>query len=266
MKIVHFNSGLGNQIFQLMFARYMESKGKHVIGYYNKKWLQQHNGLEVNKVIDGKLPPATLISNIIVVFCRFMHRFDQKGVFFSSDYNYNENGVYYSGYWQNKRYFEHLSKPSFRKFNLSERNYKIQQEMRESQSVSIHIRRGDYLSPDVIANMGNICTLEYYKKAIDIVKQKMDSPKFFVFSDDISWARTNFHENNMCFVDWNTGKDSYLDMYLMAQCKAHIIANSSFSFWGAYLSKENFITIYPAKWCNLQESPDIAPLDWISIS
>ena len=76
----------------------------------------------------------------------------------------------------------------------------------------------------------------------------------------------NFHENNICFVDWNNGKDSYLDMYLMAQCKAHIIANSSFSFWGAYLSKENLITIYPAKWYNLQESPDIAPSEWIPIS
>lgn len=266
MKIVHFNSGLGNQIFQLMLVRYFEDKGKCVRGYYNKKWLQQHNGLEVYKVIEGTIPPATIISNIIVAICRLFHRFDKKGVLFSSDNNFNKNSVYYSGYWQDRCYFEHLPKPSFKKFNLSEKNKIIEQKIKMSQSVSIHIRRGDYLSKEIITKMGNICTLNYYTRAITIIKEKIDSPYFFVFSDDINWAKSNFHEKNMHFIDWNTGKDSYLDMYLMAQCKAHIIANSSFSFWGAYLSNENLITIYPAKWYNHQQSPNIAPDNWIPIS
>ena len=266
MKIVHFNSGLGNQIFQYMFFRYMQSLGHTVYGYYNKKWLQQHNGLEVDNVLNGDLPPATILSNLIVSICRFFHRFDKKGRFFVSDNCYNPNGVYYSGYWQDKRFFEFLPKPKFRAFPLNSKNKEISSKMRNCNSVSIHIRRGDYLSPEVVAQMGNICTLEYYQKAIQLIKSKIQQPIFFVFSDDIEWARDNIKEDNIYFIDWNTGKDSFLDMFLMAQCKAHIIANSSFSYWGAYMSEENLLTVLPSRWYNDIPSPDIAMDDWIKIS
>lgn len=265
MKIVHFNSGLGNQIFQLEFARYWENKGEHIFGYYNKKWLQQHNGLEVQNVLEDDIPRATFLSNFIVCVCRLLHRIDKKGRFFSSDSNYNEKGVYYSGYWQDKHFYEKLSKPKFRQFKLSEQNKHIVQLMNSCNSVSIHIRRGDYLSADIVAQMGNICTLDYYRKAIEKVKKAIDAPEFFVFSDDINWAKQNIVETNIHYIDWNYGKNSYLDMFLMAQCKAHIIANSSFSYWGAYLAEENLITVYPAKWYNDRPSPDIAPKTWIPL-
>lgn len=265
MKIVHFNSGLGNQIFQLMFVRYWENKGKCTFGYYNKKWLQQHNGLEVNRVLEGNMPRATILSNFVVGICRSLHRIDKSGRFFSSDINYNEKSVYYSGYWQDKDFYVNLPKPKFRKFELSEQNKSFMQLMHSCNSVSIHIRRGDYLLADTVVKMGNICTLDYYRKAIETVKETIDTPVFFVFSDDIEWAKQNIIEPNIHYIDWNSGKDSYLDMFLMAQCKAHIIANSSFSYWGAYLAEENIITIYPSKWYNDKPSPDIAPKTWIPL-
>lgn len=265
MKIVHFNSGLGNQIFQLMLCRYFAEKGFSVYGYYNKKWLQQHNGLEVDRVLDGDIPPSSLISNVVALFCRLVHRFDKKGRFFVSDEICNLGGVYFSGYWQDKKIYKSLKKPVFRNFCLSENNKKIVKMMDGCNSVSVHIRRGDYLSPEIIARMGNICTLDYYQKAIQLVKTKISQPNFFVFSDDIEWARENFKEDYIHFIDWNKGKDSFFDMYLMAQCKAHIIANSSFSYWGAYLSEENLLTIYPSRWYNDRTSPDIFLDSWLPV-
>lgn len=265
MKIIHFNSGLGNQIFQYMFYLYQKDRTKHIYGYYNPKWLKQHNGLEVDKVLSIDLPKATSISDFIVLICRVLHRIDFKGVLFSSDKNYNPSSIYYSGYWQDIKFYKDLPKPRFRQFELGHKNSRIQEMMHKENSVSVHIRRGDYLSPETVANMGNICTLAYYRKAMEIVQSKIDSPVFFVFSDDMNWAKENLIGDNVHFIDWNTGKKSYLDMYLMAQCKAHIIANSSFSYWGAYLSSENFLTIYPSKWYNLQKSPNIAPEDWVAI-
>jgi len=265
MKIVHFNSGLGNQIFQYMFSLYWRERGESVYGYYNKKWLRQHNGFEVDRVLQGAVPRATFFSDLIAFLCRALHRFDKKGRFFSSDEIFNEHGIYYSGYWQNKTFYQHLPKPSFKRFDLSEENEKIKELMKNCNSVSVHIRRGDYLDPEIAAKMGNICTLEYYKKSIHKIKELINHPVFFVFSDDIAWARQNIVEQEIHFIDWNVGKNSYLDLYLMAQCKAHIIANSSFSYWGAYMSEENLMTIYPSKWCNEGLSPIIAMDEWVAV-
>lgn len=265
MKIIHFNSGLGNQIFQYMFCQYQKYKTNKIYGYYNPKWLRQHNGLEVNNVICGEIPKATWFSNIIALLCRCLHFIDKKGFFFSSDDRYNPSAIYYSGYWQDIQFYKSLPKPKFRDFKLNEKNATAKKLMLQTNSVSIHIRRGDYLEAETAKLMGNICTLDYYKKAILKVKEHIDSPVFFVFSDDIQWAKDNIKENNIHFIDWNKGKDSFFDMYLMSMCKAHIIANSSFSYWGAYMSDVNLITIYPSKWYNGRPSPKIAPEEWVSI-
>lgn len=265
MKIIHFNSGLGNQIFQYMFYQYLKSRTRRLNGYYNPKWLQQHNGLEVDKVLDVKLPKATVFSNTIAFLCRSIHLLDKKGIFFSSDNCYSPSAIYYSGYWQDLRFYRDLPKPKFRNFKLNENNTWAKNLMLKTNSISIHIRRGDYLEEQTAKLMGNICTLEYYQKAIQKVKDCISDPVFFVFSDDSQWARNNIKENNLYFIDWNQGKDSFFDMYLMSICKGHIIANSSFSYWGAYLSDKNILTIYPSKWYNGRPSPPIAPKEWIAL-
>lgn len=265
MKIIHFNSGLGNQIFQYMFCQYQKDRTNKIYGYYNSKWLRQHNGLEVNKVLCGEIPKATWYSNIIALLCRSLHFIDKKGYFFSSDNCYNPSAIYYSGYWQDIQFYRNHPKPKFKDFKLNKKNAKAKNLMLQTNSVSIHIRRGDYLEAETAKLMGNICTLDYYKKAIQKVKEYIETPVFFVFSDDIQWAKNNIKENNIHFIDWNKGKDSFFDMYLMSMCKAHIIANSSFSYWGAYMSDVNLITIYPSKWYNGRPSPKIAPEEWVSI-
>lgn len=262
MKIVHFNSGLGNQIFQYMFCQYLRKNGANVYGYYNKRWLKQHNGLEIHKVFDCCLPPDNLKSRLVSFLCRCLHRFDTAGRFFSSDFNYNPNSIYYSGYWQDRRFFSMIKKPNYRNFVLCKQNAEMRYLMINCNSVSVHIRRGDYLNSKV---MKNLCDTDYYKRAIALIDSQIDNPVYFVFSDDIAWAKEQIQATKVYFIDWNNGSNSYLDMYLMSQCKAHVIANSSFSFWGALLAEKNSLTVYPSLWFNGKKTPDIAPDDWVKI-
>ena len=110
--------------------------------------------------------------------------------------------------------------------------------------------------------------MEYYQKAINIVKKEFHDPFFFIFSDDIEWVKENLKldTNNVLFIDWNKGNDSVYDMFLMSKAKANIIANSTFSFWGAFLNEESKITVCPRKWFNQGfKDPDIIPESWIRI-
>ena len=148
---------------------------------------------------------------------------------------------------------------------MSDRNKEIVELINSCNSVSIHVRRGDYLSQEMVAKMGNICTLDYYKNAIELIKRKISNPVFFVFSDDIEWVKKNLLADNMHLIDWNNGTNSFIDMFLMSECKAHVIANSSFSYWGAYMSKINIVTVYPHIWFNDEPSPNIAFEDWVAL-
>ena len=102
------------------------------------------------------------------------------------------------------------------------------------------------------------------KKAIEIVNSKISNPHFFVFSNDIQWCIDNLPLKEATFVSNNIGANSWLDMYLMSICKMNILANSSFSYWGAMLNKNRNIVIYPGKWYN-DKTPDIFPNNWIAL-
>jgi hypothetical protein len=111
-----------------------------------------------------------------------------------------------------------------------------------------------------------ICSENYYKKAIQYITENVKNPKFFVFSNDIEWSKKLFNDLDVCYITGNDGLDSYMDMILMTFCKHHIIANSTFSWWGAVLSRESEgITIAPEKWLNTSQTHDIWMDDWIKI-
>lgn len=118
--------------------------------------------------------------------------------------------------------------------------------MQERESVSVHLRRGDYLDEKNTAMFGNICTDAYYRKAIEYVKTLCSNPHFYIFSDDIPYVRQQFTGEEYTVVDINHGRDSFFDMWLMSRCRHNICANSTFSFWGARLnSNDNKIMIRP---------------------
>lgn len=267
MKIVTFQSGLGNQVFFYLFYLYLKENcpDEKIYGYYNRKFLKRHNGLELHKVFDIELPKATCWSNTVAWFCRLLNRFGVKRARIS-DRNYSENGILYDGYWQDKKFFlDNVGKLKYKTFRLDETNQQIKTQMQNCNSVCIHIRRGDYLAPEHIKQYGGICTDEYYKKAIDIMQAKFKSPSFFVFSNDIEWVKEKMDIPNPVYVNNNTGENSYLDMYLMSHCKGAILANSSFSYWGAQLNHvAEKVVVYPSKWFN-HKVVDIFPKEWIGI-
>lgn len=267
MKIVKFSSGLGNQVFYYLFYLFLRKKypKESIYGYYLKKDLQNHNGLEVGKVFDIDLPKATFLSNFISFCCHALYKIGVKRYMEPCD-PCKENAILYCAYYQDKKYFlDNVSKIKFREINLDDRNKQILELISKTNSVSLHVRRGDYLKTENIKMYGNITTDAYYKKAIAIVSSQIEAPNFFIFSNDIEWCKQNLGIEKAIFVQNNSGKNSYIDMFLMSKCKANILANSSFSYWGAMFNEnENKLVIYPQIWNNVS-TPDIFPQNWIGL-
>lgn len=143
------------------------------------------------------------------------------------------------------------------------KNKQIIQRMKEELSVSIHIRRGDYLDPVNAAMFGGICTEEYYDAAIRYVLERYPQAHFYLFSDDSSYVREKYQGERYTVVDWNRGEDSFYDMQLMSCCSHNICANSTFSFWGARLNPNpDKIMIRPAKHKNSQPVEPDKLHDW----
>lgn len=257
MQIV-FTDGLGNQMFQYALLLAMRAKGRNPAintGIISRNIV--HNGFELFddfeidrkdlNIIDG----GRLGGGVTIFFTRKMKCFcfkEKTGYYNPSVFNTKKNIV--AGYWQDIRYFENIAedvKQSFRFRNIDDVNKSIAEELRGCESVSIHIRRGDYLSfPDLM-----ICTSNYYDQAIKIFKEKFLNPVFYVFSDDIKWSDSFMRERgiNYKLIDVNRGNDSYKDMFLMTQCRHNVIANSSFSWWGAWLGTyKNKKVVCPKIW------------------
>ncbi len=135
-------------------------------------------------------------------------------------------------------------------------------------SVSIHIRRGDYVTLAGANKWHWVCSIDYYEKAIAYIREKIDNPVFFIFSDDIAWCRENIQLPEWVtayYIDHN-GSAGHEDLRLMYSCDHHIIANSSFSWWWAYLGKNpERIVVAPKKWLQTDtfNPTDLIPPTWI---
>ena len=201
----------------------------------------------------------------------------QKSVFYKEkEFNFNpsifniaERNVYLEGYFQSENYFVKHEKQIRKDFEiispLKEQTQQTIAYIQKVNSVSLHIRRGDYLQHA----MHNTDKSEYYKTAMSIIENKIENPVYFIFSDDIPWAKENFKTNfDTIFIDFNDALTNFEDLKLMLSCQHNIIANSSFSWWGAWLNNyENKIVIAPKLWFNddSMNTIDIIPESWIKI-
>jgi hypothetical protein len=181
------------------------------------------------------------------------------------------DNVYLDGYWQSEKYFVGIRDIIINDFvflkHPSESNQKILNEIQKCNSVSIHIRRGDYISNPKTRRIHFICDDSYYQKALEIIMRQIEKPHFFVFSDDAEWARTHIiPDARVRYITHNIEKQNYEDLRLMMHCQHHIIANSSFSWWGAWLGKkEGQVVIAPGKWFNTKNYKSSArlPSTWL---
>ena len=179
--------------------------------------------------------------------------------------------AFLDGYWQSERYFASIRNQLLMDFTFkspaSGENAALLERMSAVNSVCIHVRRTDYLYPENVAVRG-ICGLAYYDDAIELMRSRVSDPHFFAFSDDPEWTRTNFARvENLVPVNLNHGKCDWEDLRLMSHCNHFIIANSSFSWWGAWLGKHcEKIVVAPARWrADGTEDLELVPDGWIRI-
>jgi len=177
------------------------------------------------------------------------------------------------GYWQSEKYFLDIRQTLLQDFTFKEplegRNSEIAKQIRQTQSVSLHVRRTHYVPSPPQKEIHGTCPPEYIFSAIQYIREKVANPAFFIFSDDIQWCRDNLQlTEETRFIDFNTGRNSFRDMHLMSLCKHNIIANSSFSWWAAWLNgNKDKTVIAPRRWFldKSVNTQDLPPESWIRI-
>lgn len=275
MKIVNILGGLGNQMF--VYAMYLALKEAHpdedvLLCRRSYKGYPLHNGYELDRIFGIEAPEASLIQLAKVAYPYFnyktwqlmRHFFPQRKSMASGttqipfDYKEvtREDDAFYDGYWQNEKNFLPIRDKIIETFAFSdftdEKNLALAQKLKGVRAASCHLRRGDYLTDPIYG----VCNTNYYARAVKELNQTVNPDLYCVFSDDIEWCKENLvdligRDKEVIFVDWNKGRESYRDMQLMSLCHYNIIANSSFSWWGAWLNNhEDKVVLAPEIWMN----------------
>lgn len=258
MIIIHVMGGLGNQLYQYALYLKLESLGKQVKldtkAYYTidedeKEWRKfELDWLEQLPYETCTEKERTLfLDNSMKITSRIRRKlFGRKDRTVKEEKTYmpeifEMDEVYLYGYWMCEKYYEDMipKLQSMIRFkpSINEKNRICIEQMKQENSVSIHVRRSDYLTVADGKRYMGICTDAYYQAAIRYICERVENPVFYIFSDDVDYVREHFTDKNMHIVDWNQGEDSLYDMQLMSCCKHNICANSTFSMWGARLNQ-----------------------------
>lgn len=267
MVIVRIVGGLGNQMFQYAYAKALEQKGYQVsIDISKFKKYKLHGGYQLDKFkID--LKSASSLS-IFLSKIGFRKSIKEKNLLFNKELLEVPKNVYVKGYFQTEKYFTNCRAILTQQFKINQEfsktttsyKHKI---LKESNSCSIHIRRGDFVSNEKANKVHGTCDIDYYKRAIDFLESQYKDIHFFVFSDDISWTKTNLKLKNATYIEHLV--IPHEDLFLMSICRFNITANSSFSWWAAWLNQhKNKVVISPKKWLVDKEN-EVACDNWIKL-
>ena len=295
MIIVNLIGGLGNQMFQYAcgFALGRDTGLNVKVATDMFTEYRRHNGAQLGRVFRASLSVAGLGDmRRLIGRWRVRPRIRKclghgalaplRGRYFivEQEFGYNERlqelagqGAYLQGYWQSERYFVKHADALRREFAFRStptgRNAELAHEIRNGESVSLHVRRGDYANCPKTRAFHGLCEPDYYLRAIEFLRSQVPGFRLFAFSDDPLWvaATLQSYHPEMVVVNHNVGKQSYYDMLLMSMCRHHIIANSSFSWWGAWLNPDpNKTVIAPRNWfAGDQNTADLIPENWIRL-
>lgn len=293
MKIIVASGGLGNMMFQYGLVAALRHQNKKAILFVSAG-NAEHNGYELEKVFPN-VNPYTGINPIMKLYYKWLGllrcikigkrniphpllfwpkrpvRTKEAIIYYPEVMEDKGRGEFLIGQFQSWKYYDGAEQQILKEFQynealLSAPTKQAREKMHGCNSVALHIRRGDYLGVYNIQGLGSICDKAYYERAIEYIKQHVENPYFFIFSDDKEYIKENYNLPNMTIVDFNKGNDSWQDMYLMSQCQHNIIANSTFSWWGAYLNPNpEKIVVAPTRWWAMLEKDDIIPPTWIRV-
>lgn len=283
MMVIEVQGGLGNQMFQYALGYKLALMGKEIrydISSFNEK-RENLRKLDLS-IFHLEFPVATekeLIRyghgnsfigkisrkigiGIERIYIDDIDRGYQQEIFSMDD-------VYLSGYWQSEKYFKDIRSELLKLYRMpvgiNEDSKDLISEIEETVSVSLHIRRGDYLTEQNKKIYGGICTFQYYEHALELVRQKLGNIRVYIFTDAPEWAKKVFREKDYIIVEKDAGRNDAVDLFLMSKCKANIIANSSFSWWAAWLNQnEEKIVVSPKKWFNNHDTLDMICEDWLT--
>ncbi len=192
---------------------------------------------------------------------------------FQPEFQSASGDVYLEGYWQSEKYFAAITGILRDEFSIGRslegRDRTFAEVIAEEDTVSIHVRRGDYVRHPEVFQYHGVCGIEYYRSCMEIISEKVQDPHFVVFTDDPGWARETFPgSGRVTFVDWDSPRQGCVDLELMKKCRHHIIANSSFSWWGAWLcGNSGKVVLAPRRWFSDPsiDTSDLLPNSWVRV-
>lgn len=281
MIITKLQGGLGNQMFQYAFGLAVASKlgtqlkldcSRYQV---DKKRLFDLDKFDISASLatDSEIREFTKLNFIEKLLSKCSKKIINEPVpsKYDAEFLNSKDNSYFEGFWQSERYFKSIEKQIRQEYSLKEPRGQVFNDMADkitkSSSVSIHVRRGDYLLPKH-QNIYNICSLDYYKEAIRIIKEKIGQVEIFVFSDDPEWVKNNFTQLFPFTLVSNGSFSIPEELTLMSFCKHNIIANSTYSWWAAWLNKNNDkMVISPKKWFVdvRNDELDLIPSTWTKI-
>lgn len=284
MIIAELTGGLGNQLFQYAAGRNLaEMRGTKfrisTLNYQRYKlhaFSLNHFCIEAEEATQKEVNQFTQPITRLTDLLKPIHKrsvFRERQFHFDSSFCSIGDNTLLRGYFQSEKYFSPVSGILRQEFSvkspLSGKTKEVESRISNTSSVSVHVRRGDYINDSKINRVHGVCDISYYNNSVKMISDVVENPFFFIFSDDPEWVKENIRLSFPSeFVNHNDSSNNFQDLYLMSRCKHNIIANSSFSWWGAWLnSHPDKIVIAPSKWFNdsKRNSKDIVPESWVRI-
>lgn len=294
MDVIVICNGLGNQMSQ--YALYLSKKAinKQTRFILDKKSRNDHNGFELDRLFGINFNEGVTDKLLYFIFrllgikkypqvshllIKFLNVLGFRLINENYNYKFQANllvpakGInFYYGGWHSENYFISVKEQVRQTFQFiikdeSEEFKFIVDKIKKTNSVAVHVRRGDFLNGINYTMFGAVCTESYFENAIKQMELLSKNPYFFVFTNDVVWASERFNGTNFEIVTLNQGINSWKDMYLISLCKNNINSNSSFSWWGAWLnSNPDKKVIVPHFFINNVKDEDVYPTNWIKLS
>lgn len=293
MIIVCLKGGLGNQMFQYAAGRrlaYLHNVplkldlswfDDNLSGVTPRSYALGHFSIHAEPATDQEIsqlyePQPDRIRHLLNFInpCYRKTHIREQNFYFDPAILQLPDNIFLDGYWQSEKYFRHIAPVIRDEFTVRSepvgRNRELMSTINGCNAISIHFRRGDYVTDAKNVTRYGEYSNDYYMRAVELVTLRVDRPHFFVFSDDPAWVREHLTiSHTMTQVDHNGPGKAYEDLRLMSLCRHHIIANSSFSWWGAWLNpRPDKVVIAPSRWFNdiAFDTSDLIPASWLRVS